>query len=178
MTDVLTHAAAFLAGVATAYVMVWRLGLPERRTGGSRMPKRSLRDAPVWVIALCLGGPFLIALGVQQTAYQRSAEENQQRTEAYVSCVDGWARDVTDTLTARTAASAAVTAATTARDEALRELVQTLAELAALPPEAQQTDLSEARAEYAATSTALAELQADAESTRASNPYTPPSCGD
>lgn len=163
--EVMTHLSAFGAGIATGATLVL-IAHRSRTTPPQEDPPmhRPFRDVPLWLVAVLVSSLVVVGLGIIQVTYQRDLADRND-------CQEAWARDVTDTLTARVTATSEVTAATQERDEALRELVEVLVELGVTPPESDEPALRTAREAYFGASARLLEVQASVEQTRQDNPY-------
>lgn len=136
-------------------------------------------------LILVVAAVLLVAIGLQQAAFQRSQDRELEEQKARTACTQRWGQQVIDALDTRTranvdvtAADKAVTAASARRDEAIDEIIGSVIALRAVPPTATTRDLDVALGHFASARVDLltarskaAAAQDGADRTRQQNPY-------
>jgi hypothetical protein len=168
----LSHLVAFGLGVATWLPFtIWeggRVTAPEPTPAHG--PRRGL---PSKALLLLIAAALVIAIGVQQSLYQRDASRRD-------ACYESWGQDLYASITQRTKANVALEGAREDRDDAVDNIVLLFIAFEREVPRPTQAEqrrrFREVLGSFAEAKSRLESAQRRAEGTRARNPYVNLNC--
>ena len=174
---ILTHCAAAAFGAAMwNFIVIWEgrrlMREDETANGGAPQPTVRAKQKPRWihrrppyaVVALLIAASVLIGLAIQQTLYQRSANEQE-------ACYNSWGEELSTTITTRTDANIRLQRASRRREEAVDNIILIVIALRRTPPEAADRDLTRVLAQFAQAKQQLDKAQRSAVRAQTNNPY-------